>query len=120
MSRGGKRLGAGRPKGAVSKLAAAAVEKAKATGDLPHEFLLRVVRGESIDGMSPSIEQRIHAAIAAAPYFAPKLAAIEQRVENTIRGVVSSKPMTNEEFIERYCVKNESLDSSIHVSRRIL
>lgn len=112
MSHGGKRPGAGRPKGVVSKLAAAAVEKAKATGDLPHEFLLRVVRGESIDGMSPSIEQRIHAAIAVAPYFAPKLAAVEQKVESYFRAVVSNKPMTTDEWMKTYGIERASLPSS--------
>ena len=120
MAVGGHRTGAGRPRGAVGRLAAEAVVQAKATGELPHQFLLRIVRGDTIDGYTPTIEQRVYAAVAAAPYFAPKLAAIEQRVENTIRGVISSKPMTNEEFIERYCVKEEIADSSIHVSRGIL
>ena len=108
MNRGGKRPGAGRPKGAVSKLATEAVAKAKATGDLPHEFLLKIVRGEPIDGTAPSIEQRIHAAIAAAPYFAPKLAAVEQKIETAIRAVVSSKPMTVEEWAERYGIERIS------------
>jgi hypothetical protein len=56
MNRGGKRLGAGRPKGAVAKLTASAVARAKSTGELPHEFLLRVVRGESIDNELPTLE----------------------------------------------------------------
>lgn len=107
MNRGGRRTGAGRPKGAVSKLATDAVTKAKATGDLPHEFLLKIVRGEAIDGLSPSIEQRIHAAIAAAPYFAPKLATIEQKIESDVRAVVSSRPMTTDEWMERYGIERK-------------
>jgi len=102
MSRGGKRPGAGRPKGSVSKLATEAVAKAKATGDLPHEFLLKIVRGEPIDGTSPPIEQRIHAAIAVAPYFAPKLATVEQKIDTSVRAVVSSKPLTVEEWATKY------------------
>ena len=109
MSRGGRRTGAGRPKGAVSKLATEAVAKAKATGDLPHEFLLKIVRGEPIDGTSPSIEQRIHAAIAVAPYFAPKLATVEQKIESDVRAVVSSKPMTKEEFMLRYNIQTTQI-----------
>ncbi|MFN4894565.1 MAG: hypothetical protein ACK5HO_02170 [Pseudomonadota bacterium] len=104
MSHGGKRSGAGRPKGAVAKLTASAVARAKLTGELPHEFLLRVVRGESIDDQVPTLEQRIAAAVSVAPYFAPKLAAIEQRVETNVRAVVSSKPLSKEEFIKQYCI----------------
>jgi hypothetical protein len=111
MSRGGKRPGAGRPKGAVSKLSATAVAHAKATGELPHEFLLRVVRGECIDDQYPTLGQRIAAAVSAAPYFAPKLAAIEQRVETNIRTIVSSKPMTTEEWMKKYEIERIVLPS---------
>lgn len=109
MSQGGKRPGAGRPKGAVSKLSATAVAHAKATGELPHEFLLRVVRGQCIDDQYPTLEQRIAAAVAAAPYFAPKLAAVEQRIETNLRAVVSSKPMTTEEWMKKHCIERLSL-----------
>ncbi len=44
--------------------------------DLPHGFLLSVVRGEAVDGVVPTLAQRIEAAKAAAPYFAPRLAAV--------------------------------------------
>ena len=44
--------------------------------DLPHGFLLAVVRGEAVDGVVPTLAQRIDAAKAAAPYFAPRLAAV--------------------------------------------
>lgn len=93
---GGARKGAGRPKGSVQKLTAQAREEAKATGLLPHEWLLKVSRGEPIEqshwkethnakgevtskvlvtGMVyPDIVMRIDAAKAAAPYYAPKLA----------------------------------------------
>jgi len=36
------------------------------TGELPHEFLLRVARGEEIDGHIPTFAERIDAAKAAA------------------------------------------------------
>ena len=105
MSRGGKRLGAGRPKGAVAKMSAAAVVQAKATGELPHEFLLRVVRGECIDDQIPTLEQRIAAAVSVAPYFAPKLAAIEQRIETGVVAIVSNKPLSKQEFMEKYGIE---------------
>jgi hypothetical protein len=103
MSHGGKRPGAGRPKGAVAKLTAATVARPKSTGELPHEFLLRVVRGESIDEQVLTLEQRIAAAVSVAPYFAPKLAAIELRIETNVRAIVSSKPLSKEHFIRQYC-----------------
>lgn len=55
----------------------AAREAAAATGELPHELLLRVSRGEAIGDHKPDFAERITAAIAAAPYFAPKMAAVE-------------------------------------------
>ena len=57
----------------MSRAAKEGIERAKATGELPHEFLLRVSRGEPIDGKKPKPSERIDAAKAAAPYFAPKL-----------------------------------------------
>jgi hypothetical protein len=53
------------------------VEKAIAVGMLPHEFLCAVSRGETIDGHEPSFDERLDAAKAAAPYYAPKLANVE-------------------------------------------
>lgn len=61
---------------------------ARQSGELPHEFLLRVSRGEVIDVQKrdpddptlfyteqvvPDLAMRIDAAKASAPYFAPKL-----------------------------------------------
>lgn len=62
--------------------------KMKKDGELPHEFLLRVVRGEKIKqgppdqyGVAqyvyPELSERIECAKAAAPYFAPRLSTIE-------------------------------------------
>lgn len=73
-----------------------AIAAAKATGMLPHEWLLLVVRGEPVEQtrwevtrnragkelkrelitemVYPSLDARIDAAKAVAPYFAPKLA----------------------------------------------
>lgn len=100
--RGGRREGAGRPMGAVGRISAEAISKAKITGELPHEFLLRVSQSDTVDGHDISLEQRVYAAIAAAPYFAPRLAAIEQRVENTIVSIISSKPLTEIEWEQAY------------------
>lgn len=63
-----------------------AIAKHADDGELPHELLLRVSRGDRIkigeaDGKPiyyiPSFEERVDCAKAAAPYFAPKLSAVE-------------------------------------------
>ena len=96
MAVGGARAGAGRPKGTLAKVTAKAREAAAETGLLPHEWLLKVSRGEGIkhkrwvvkydkQGKEVSrdlIEEevyadfptRIDAAKAAAPFYAPRLA----------------------------------------------
>jgi len=96
MPRGGARPGGGRPKGSVQKITAQAREEAKATGLLPHEWLLMVARGEPIeqkrwdikydkkgnvvskelvtDIVYPDLPMRQDSAKAAAPFYAPKLA----------------------------------------------
>jgi len=96
MAGGGRQPGAGRPKGALSKVTAKAKQAAMETGLLPHEWLLMVSRGEGIKhkrwvikydakGNEKSKElveeevyadfpTRIDAAKAASPYYAPRLA----------------------------------------------
>jgi hypothetical protein len=82
--------GRGRPQGSLSKIAQEAREKAQATGQLPHEFLLSIARGEIIyrdivlpNGQLDKIEEvydfdaRRDAAKAAAPYYAPKISTVE-------------------------------------------
>lgn len=67
--------------------------RAREGGELPHEFLLRLSRGEPIDYVTlqedgslkemtyyPTIGDRVEAAQSCANYFAPKLVA--QQVEN--------------------------------------
>lgn len=98
--RGGAREGSGRPKGARQTLTKKAREAARLTGKLPHEILLDAARGECFkikrevieyyesgpmrgqekcrkwidDYYWPDYSERIDAAKAAAPYYAPKLA----------------------------------------------
>lgn len=64
------------------------IKKAQTSGEMPHEFLLKVMRGEPIAHpcrdietdeivtmlMIPNMEQRVEAAKAAAPYYAAKQA----------------------------------------------
>lgn len=75
--RGGKRPGAGRKPSSVNRMSQKAREKAAETGQLPHEFLLAVSRGELIGDYQPTFEDRLDAAKAAAPYYAPKLSSVE-------------------------------------------
>jgi len=82
-SRGGSRPGAGRKTGTVNRLSQKAREEAAKTGDLPHEFLLQVMRGNRIAGHKPTFAERMDAAKAAAPYYAPRLAAVAANVNPT-------------------------------------
>lgn len=73
----------------MSKLAHEAREHAQATGELPHEFMLRMTRGERItrktmvNGKEVEVEEvydidkRLDAAKASAPYYAPKISTVE-------------------------------------------
>lgn len=88
----GKKVG--RPTGAVSIMTRKAREEAQRTGLLPHEILLDIARGnpqiiqvprdqpdgttlieESLVGVT--MEERKDAAKAAAPYYAPRISAME-------------------------------------------
>ena len=81
----------GRPLGGTSLMAREARAKALKTGKLPHEILLDIARGapqyelrvdpetgeeKTVKRYIP-LEMRVDAAKAAAPYFAPKISAIE-------------------------------------------
>jgi hypothetical protein len=98
MASGGRRQGAGRKTGSLNKISQRAREEAEKTGELPHEFLLRVSRGESIDGHEPGFSERIDAAKAAAPYFAPRLSttAIDASITNRNK---TAEEMTDAELI---------------------
>lgn len=76
MPRGGSRPGAGRKAGSTNKRSQEVVERAKAAGMLPHEFLCAVSQGQEIDGYTPTFAERLAAARDAAPHYAPKLATV--------------------------------------------
>jgi hypothetical protein len=67
-SKGGKRPGAGRPKGTANKSNEAARRKAAETGETPMEYMLRVMRDPTVDH-----DRRDKMAQAAAPYVHAKL-----------------------------------------------
>lgn len=72
MPRGGRREGAGRKPGSVSKLDAEARRKAMERGIMPLDFLLEIMRDGSQEARS-----RLDAAKAAAPYCHARLSATE-------------------------------------------
>lgn len=72
MAHGGARPGAGRKAGGANKLSKEAHDKAAASGEMPVEFLLRVMRDEEADE-----GRRIDCAKAVAPYLHPKRAPVD-------------------------------------------
>lgn len=79
MARGGKREGAGRPAGAVTKRTRAVAEQAMREGLTPLEYMLAILRDEE----QPA-PMRFEAAKAAAPFVHPKLSNIEGHVHLNI------------------------------------
>jgi hypothetical protein len=82
MPRGGPRPGSGRKRGSRNKRTVEAIAKARQTGLLPHEILLAIAQGRGVLvlGFNATMEQRMQAAEKAAPYYAPRLAAIVMKV----------------------------------------
>ena len=78
MARGGKREGAGRPKGSVNKATAERQAVVAASGLTPLDYMLALMRDEGADEA-----KRLDAAKAAAPYVHPRLAAVEHSGELT-------------------------------------
>ncbi len=71
MANGGARPGAGRPKGSVSRSTEEARLRAAATGELPLDYMLKVLRDPNT-----TEERRDDMAKAAAPYLHAKLASV--------------------------------------------
>jgi hypothetical protein len=72
MARGGSRPGAGRKVGAPNKATAARQAEVAASGVTPLDYMLAVMRDDSI-----APDRRDDMAKAVAPYVHPKLAAID-------------------------------------------
>ena len=79
MARGslpGERRG-GRQKGTPNKRTIARQTLAAHAGAmLPHEFLLAVCQGKTVNGHKPTFAERMDAAVRAAPFYAPKKTAV--------------------------------------------
>ena len=96
--RGGARIGAGRPKGALAKRSARAVRKAEAAGAMPREVMLEAMRYHydlalktPLADRGPHLDAAADIAVRAAPYLHPRLAASSV----TVRRV---SEMTDEEL----------------------
>ena len=72
MSHGGYRAGAGRKAGSTNRFSKDLLEKAMKEGVLPVDYMLDVMRDESMDART-----RLDAAKAAAPYVHHRLASIK-------------------------------------------
>lgn len=97
----------------IREISKRAVQRARQTSCLhPHELLKLWANGVAIAGVTPTPEMQVSAAIAAAPYFASKLQAIEVKQETTIRSVISASPITVGEWASRYSIdKVEAMPS---------
>ncbi len=71
MSHGGRRVGAGRKPGGINRFSRDLLEKAVQSGKLPVDYMLEVMRDQSLD-----TRLRIDAAKASAPYVHQKLSAV--------------------------------------------
>jgi hypothetical protein len=85
------------------------IRKAKAEKLLlPHELLLLWANGVSFGGLSPTEAQQIYAAVAAAPYYAPKLANVQVKQDVRVRAVISAQPMTQQQWQDKYLKSQEN------------
>lgn len=94
---GGRRKGAGRPKGAVSKANEEARKLAAATGQLPLMYMLEIMRDPK---QKPA--RRDAMAIAAAPYCHSKLSAVTHSTDPDKPLVMVHRGMTPQEAAQAY------------------
>jgi hypothetical protein len=107
--RGGKRPGAGRKAGARNKRTAEMVAEAAANGMLPHDFLCAVSQGMIVDGHVPTFTERMTAANAAAPFFAPKLSSVDAKHSGKIETGGIDAPPRSENYDEWHARRNREL-----------
>jgi hypothetical protein len=77
--RGGKRPGAGRPKGSATKRTREIADAAMAEGLTPLEYMLEVMRDVRADEA-----RRLDAAKSAAPYVHPRLSSVEAQINGEV------------------------------------
>lgn len=137
MPVGGARPRSGRPKGGKQIVSNQARAEAAATGLLPHEWLLKVARGEPIphkqwkvvydkkgNELSRELVEvevyadfatRIDAAKAAAPYYAPRLATQQVKVEQQANssGVMLVPVMSREDWAKMAVAQQAELKDDV-------
>ena len=96
MSRGGKRMGAGRPKGAVTKKTQEIAAQALADGVSPLEVMLRAMRDAYAQG---ELTTSAGFAKLAAPYCHPRLNAVAHTGKDD--GPIKIEDMSNLEIARR-------------------
>ena len=93
----------GRKKGSLNKVSSEMKAAIAASGETPLEYMLRVMRDTKAD-----TRRRDEMAKAAAPYIHPRLASLQQSVETkTALHIVSDRPMSDQEWEQRYCTPRE-------------
>jgi hypothetical protein len=113
---GGAMPGAGRKPGSANKKTREIADKAAEKGITPLEFMLMVMRGEVIDGHTPTFEQRCDMAKASARFMHPTLQSVEHSGKDG--GPIETKDVSDLELGRRLAyvlekamreaVKNES------------
>lgn len=83
MPRGGKRAGAGRKKGALTKRTQEVAAQALADGLTPLDYMLQVMRDPAEDRAV-----RLDAAKAAAPYVHPRLSSVDHKGNDDGRPII--------------------------------
>lgn len=92
-------------------LAKKAILAARSTHKLlPHELLLLWANGIEIAGLKPTEAQQLYAAVAAAPYYAPRLANVEVKQDVRVRAVISAQPMTQDQWARKYLNAQENVE----------
>jgi hypothetical protein len=77
---------------------------------LPHELLLLWANGIEIAGVKPTPAQQLYSAVAAAPFYAPKLANVEVKQDVRLRAVISAQPMTQDQWARKYLNTQENIE----------
>jgi hypothetical protein len=95
--KGGKRPGAGRPKGAINKVSKAERERYAAEGELPLDYMMRIMR----DSRYPKA-RRDEMAKSAAPYFHAKLSSVEVKNKKGEKFKLATQDMTAKEAMDAY------------------
>lgn len=98
--RGGKRQGAGRPKGAQTKRTSEVAKQAAKEGITPLEYMLQVLRKEDA-----TVEEKRWAAEKAAPYIHPRLNSIDMSGRLTVESM-------NDEQLDRL-IEEKARDAGV-------